>query len=64
MDSPVLLALQQAQANAPAAPRGPDKAREAAEQFEAVFLAQILDTMLSDLRAAPPKGGGCGRWRA
>ncbi|MDA1133278.1 MAG: rod-binding protein [Proteobacteria bacterium] len=60
MDSPVLLALQQAQNKAPVVPAGRDKAREAAEQFEAVFLAQILDTMFEGVSTEPPFGGGAG----
>ena len=35
-----------------------DKVREVAEQFEAVFLAQFLDSMFSGIETAPPFGGG------
>jgi len=36
----------------------PDKARKAAEDFEAVFLAQILNTMNEGIQTDGPFGGG------
>ena len=61
MDGQILLALESAaQPRTPLAFHGPDKAREAAEEFEAVFLAQFLDTMSSGLDTSPPFGGGMG----
>jgi Rod binding domain-containing protein len=35
-----------------------DKARKAAEEFEAVFLSQILNTMNEGIQAGGPFGGG------
>jgi len=43
----------------------PDKARKAAEEFEAVFLTQILNSMSEGLKADGPFSGGQGEqmWR-
>lgn len=41
------------------------KARETAQNFEGVFLAEMLKPMFEDIEAAPPFGGGTGSkiWR-
>ena len=61
MDGQVLLALESAaQPRAPLSFQGPDKAHKAAVEFEAVFLAQFLDSMSEGLNSSPPFGGGMG----
>jgi len=44
----------------PAATSDPTRAREAAEQFEAVFLSQMLEPMFAGLDTGGPFGGGQG----
>ena len=38
--------------------KGEEKARKAAQEFEAVFLTQILETMYSGIEPNPTFGGG------
>lgn len=59
MDTQTALGI--AQQNAlPTMPKGQDmqKMREAAQEFEAVFLSQMLKPMFEGIGSAPPFGGG------
>ena len=63
MDGPAKLLVQSALAQSQADPRvgkakTPDEARRVAEEFEAVFLAQMLKQMFTGIRADGPFGGG------
>ena len=42
----------------PAATRDPDAARAAAQEFESVFVAQMLEHMFAGVRTDGPFGGG------
>ncbi|MFN3459594.1 MAG: rod-binding protein [Oceanibaculum sp.] len=64
------LAASQATGGRPAIPTGPgltaDKARKAAEDFEAVFISEMLKPMFESLPTDGPFGGGPseGIWRS
>ncbi|RKQ72683.1 rod-binding protein [Oceanibaculum indicum] len=64
------LATSQATSGRPTIPTGPgltvDKARKAAEEFEAVFISEMLKPMFESLPTDGPFGGGPseGIWRS
>lgn len=64
------LAASQATSRRPVIPTGPgltvDKARKAAEEFEAVFISEMLKPMFESLPTDGPFGGGPaeGIWRS
>ncbi len=63
MDGPAKLLTQSVLAQSQADPRvgkakTPDEARRVAEEFEAVFLAQMLKPMFAGISADGPFGGG------
>lgn len=64
------LAASQATSGRPTLPTGPgvtpDKARKAAEEFEAVFISEMLKPMFESLPTDGPFGGGPseGIWRS
>ena len=64
------LAASQATSGKPTVPSGPgmtvDKARKAAEEFEAVFISEMLKPMFESLPTEGPFGGGPseGIWRS
>ncbi|HUT50224.1 MAG TPA: rod-binding protein [Alphaproteobacteria bacterium] len=55
-----LLSIQGAQPKAPAKGLDLVKAREAAEEFEAVFLSQMLNNMFAGIKTDKMFGGGHG----
>lgn len=59
MDAQTALGMAQ-QNSLPNVPktRDLDKIREAAQEFEAVFLSQMLKPMFEGINSAPPFGGG------
>lgn len=59
MDAQTALGMAQ-QATLPSVPKSQDlnKIREAAQEFEAVFLSQMLKPMFEGISSAPPFGGG------
>jgi len=53
-------ALQNAPLNAPTPTKDADAAKKAAEEFEAVFIAQFLGSMFQGIQTDGPFGGGPG----
>jgi Rod binding domain-containing protein len=54
------LALERAPASPPTKVASPDKARETAEELEAMFLAQMIGHMFEGIETDGPFGGGHG----